>query len=104
MSASICGYSAVPNEALVQRCLSRRKPFKMSGEGFRDALIWETIVRDVACHDASTYLITDNVKDFADPHDKSRLHPELVTDLVARGLEPESVQICSSLDDFVKSH
>ena len=38
-------YTDVPHQDLVQRDLDRRRPFQESGRGYRDALLWETLLR-----------------------------------------------------------
>ena len=56
----------VSHADLVERDLSSRKPFSPTGKGYRDALIWESVVElctDLT--DADTLIfVTDNKSDF----------------------------------------
>jgi hypothetical protein len=96
-------YGSIPHNVIIERCMAARKPFKPSG-GYRDTLVWETVVREVAGPDHVTVLITDNSRDFADPKGKNKLHADLVADLDARGLNPDSVRLCSSIEEFNKQY
>ena len=93
----------IPQQGLLSRCLSRRRPFNESGRGYGDALIWEVILRKVVTEDEVTFLVTTNRKDFA--KDKGyELHRDLVCDLEDRGLPPDSVQLIDSVDSLVAEH
>ncbi len=85
--ARVLAYPRVPHEDLVQRAASRRKPFAESGSGYRDALIWATVVelateeqrrRPTSLRPRSIVFATQNTRDFAEG---SRLHHELAADL-----------------------
>ena len=96
-------HEGIPQQDLLCRCLSRRRPFKESGEGYRDALIWEVILRKVATKEEVTFLVTTNHRDFA--KDKNyELHRDLIRDLEDRGLPPDSVQLIDSVDALVAQH
>jgi hypothetical protein len=58
----------VSTAALLERDLAERKPFNSSGKGFRDALIWESVLEHIRStpHLSSGILATGNAKDFAD--------------------------------------
>lgn len=99
VGAFIIDYPKVSHKTLVQRALSRRKPFTKAGDGYRDALIWETVVEIARIGRDPLVFITKNHKDFGD--DNSRLHPDLIGDLQERGLRPESVVLYESLEKFV---
>lgn len=62
-AATILPHPDVSHEDLVLRDLMKSPPFKTSGAGYRDALIWATV-----CEQASdrglTVLVTNNSKDF----------------------------------------
>ncbi len=93
----------IPQQDLVTRCLSRRKPFKEPGRGYRDALIWEVILRKVVTKDDVTILVTTNHKDFAKDKDYE-IHRDLVRDLEDRGLPSCSIQLIDSVDSLVAKH
>ncbi len=104
LNAECPNYASVPHSAILERCLAARKPFKPSREGYRDALIWETVLREVAGPDHLTVLITDNSNDFADVKDNNKLHDDLLADLDASGLKPDSVRLCQSIEAFNKRY
>lgn len=93
----------IPQQCLLSRCLSRKRPFNESGRGYGDALIWEVILRKVVEKNEVTFLVTTNHKDFAKDKDYE-LHPDLIRDLEGRGLPPESVQLIDSMDSLVNEH
>ena len=74
----------VRHEKLVRRALERRKPFAASGAGYRDALIWETVLTLVGETDEEIVLVTTNSKDFATDKAGTDLAGDLVRDLQER--------------------
>jgi len=92
-------HANVTVDQLVDRALQRRKPFDSAGErGFRDALLWETVLQIVLAHQEPLVLVTRNKKDFGE-HDS--LAQDLQHDLVAVGLDHRQVTICAGLSQFV---
>lgn len=76
-------YPSVDHEAVVQRAILRRRPFQDSGAGYRDTIIWESILEIADRPDIdSIVFITNNSKDFLT---EGRLAPDLVEDLRGRG-------------------
>ena len=47
-------YANIPHGDVVKRDLRRRKPFQQSGKGYRDTLLWETILRGYVLPDTLT--------------------------------------------------
>jgi len=45
MNAQSPDYADISHADIVTRDLKRRKPFQQNGKGYRDTLLWETIVR-----------------------------------------------------------
>jgi predicted nucleic acid-binding protein len=74
----------VRHETIVRRALERRKPFSASGAGYRDALIWETVLTLIGEDDDEIILVTNNSKDFAEDKTGTSLAADLVRDLEAR--------------------
>lgn len=99
VGALIVDYPKVDHKTLVQRALYRRKPFTEGGRGYRDALIWETVIEIATSGKEPIVFITKNHKDFCG--DDKRLHPDLVEDLHERGLKPEAIVLYESLENFV---
>ena len=103
MIGRIPTHEDIPQQDLLSRSLSRRQPFKESGRGYRDALIWEVILRKVVTRDHVTFLVTTNHKDFAKDKDYE-LHRDLIRDLEDKGLPPDGVQLIDTVDSFVDKH
>ncbi len=73
----------VAHEVMLERDLSRRKPFELTGRGYRDALIWESVLaryRDTGV-DAEVYFVT-NDNDFGEG---GLLDPQLEEELPETG-------------------
>lgn len=100
--ATILDYPAVPHQTVVQRALARRKPFSESDKGYRDFLIWQSVVGIAESGNEPVAFITRNRKDFAD--DELHLHPDLVVDIQERELEPDRVVLFQDLEQFVNAH
>ena len=95
IGATIVPYPDTPHPAIVQRALLRRKPFKESGDGYRDTLIWESVLAVAKTSKGQVVFVTNNAKDFG-------IGPEVPTDLLQdlreRGLKDDSVQVFGSLE------
>lgn len=73
-------YSSIPQDKIVARAISSRRPFQEGGKGYKDAIIWENIL-SVAGSDDETFVITNDLNDFSDKSKDKQLHPDLVKDL-----------------------
>jgi PIN domain-containing protein len=93
-------YNDIPQTDVVSRELARRRPFR-EGRGYRDTLIWETILRRVVTKNDQAVLVTLNKNDFCAEGTSNTLHPDLVDDLVRSKLKGDAVDICASTEDFV---
>ena len=82
LNSKIADYSDIPHTDVVQRDLKRRKPFQESGKGYRDTLLWETVLRNCIEKDSVTVFITTNAKDFCDP--TGNLHKDLRLDILRK--------------------
>lgn len=89
---------ATDHSDLIERDLARRKPFDSGGSGYRDALIWHSILL-LAAH-AEVVFVTHNKSDFCDDKEGRVLGSELRSDLVALGLSDGRVQVCPTLQEF----
>ncbi len=88
---------------LYEQAIQERRPFRARGRGFKDTLIWRTIL-DLALDD-EVVLITENYLDFAESDDhKDILHPHLREDLASQGLEPNRVRVLETLRTFITLH
>ncbi len=95
----ILPYPATHHEGLVRRDLFRKKPFGTSGRGYRDALIWESVLILAEQGNQVVAFVSENTKDFSDG--KGQFHQDLIEDAAARGV-PDRVRLFTSLDAFVE--
>ncbi len=102
-NVAILNYPDVAHDHLVKKAVARKKPFDEKGSGYRDALIWETVLAGASKVDAQVLLITAD-KDFRESADKDDLHPDLIKDLEDRGLNSDRVILARSIADFIDKH
>lgn len=86
---------AVEHSVLVDGVLAGRKPFSAGEKGYRDALIWHTVV--VAAGEESLTFVTSNTKDFLGTSGTA-LADDLVEDLRTASIAPDMVRPLTSLD------
>jgi hypothetical protein len=96
----ILPYPCASHQSITERDLERRKPFSESGKGYRDALIWESVLDLAAKSDDQIVFVTSNSKDFADGE---ALHPDLVCDLAERNLQGR-VSLALGLSSALEKH
>jgi predicted nucleic acid-binding protein len=104
--AIVASLPAVGHDQLLSRALARRKPFKAGGAGYRDALIWETVLEQVRVS-RSLVFCTMDVSDFGDRAagpDEERLAEELGDELEQCGLVRDAVTLTTDLKRFVGDH
>jgi len=78
----------VDHERLVRRATERRRPCDQNGNGYRDTLIWETIL--IIAKEGDDVVIVTNDTDFTvDEEGERRLHPDLLADLEEAGVDVE---------------
>jgi hypothetical protein len=76
----------VSHREIVGRAVARRRPCDAEGDGYRDTLVWLTVL-DLAVEDGADQVVfVTNDSDFLND-DKSALHVDLVEDLASRGAE-----------------
>ena len=98
--SSILPLPKVTQQKLLDRALTRRKPFNTGGNGYRDALIWECILKYARAHPKDRIaFLTNNTKDFCE---SEKLHPDLTKDLISAKLPADHVVIYTSLLSFIE--
>ena len=91
----VVDYPSVSHEDIAQKAMHRKKPFKNNGEGYCDCLIWETIKEILSKNpEDKVVFLTNNSKDFLAEND---LHSELVTELEDLKINPDRIEIFTSL-------
>ena len=96
---SILPIPKVSHEMISGWAIRKRRPFKESGAGYKDALIWATVL---SCSESEPVLfVSANSSDFAAARKKpSTLHSDLDNDLL--GPRSNSVTLVPSLADLVE--
>lgn len=91
--------------SLFNRDIHGRKPFDTSGKGFRDTLIWESILEIYLDHSEDILLIS-NDKGFLTTTDDGGtiLHEDLICDLKMRGIDPEQVKLLGKVKTFIDEY
>ena len=97
----IIDYPDTPHETLVKRATSRKRPFDDNGSGYRDALIWESVLELAKQVKGSIVLVTKD-KDFREG--SSNLHSDLIKDLERIGLPEDKVTLATDLAVLVDQH
>jgi hypothetical protein len=103
LDAKILPLPHVKLQMILDRDLDERKPFESSGKGFRDTLIWETILNVCEEHNEDVVLISNDrgYNDLSnEKNNNQRLHEHLLADLEARGIEEKRIKIRRSLREF----
>lgn len=103
VGAHVMDYHDIPHKDIVTRDLKRTRPFQQSGTGYRDALVWETVIRHYVKKGAVTVFITDNVKDFCDGKGKGELHEDLKKEVQATGASENEFKVFRDLIQFTDS-
>lgn len=101
--AIIAKIPSIPHKEIIDRDLGRRKPFTKDGKGYRDALIWKTILDTVVSQKEELIFISENSTDFADDNKKG-FHPDLIQDLGIHKIDPSKVILVLSLPLFIKEN
>lgn len=89
----VAPYPDISLKQLVNKSYECPKPFKVSGEGHKDYLVWETIKSHIleGATSAPNIMITQNFKDFSlnEGNGKNTLHPELSAQIESTSLRPK---------------
>jgi len=96
-SAEILGYPSVDHEDIVDRAIKKLKPFKKEDSGYRDYLIWCSILESLLASDEKHIFISQNTTDFFQNGD---IHPDFILDLDALDIPRERVEFYNSLNTF----
>jgi hypothetical protein len=95
-------YPTISHELLVKRALARRRPFCPEGQrGYRDAVLWETILQWKKFDRHEILFVSRNTRDFADPQDSHKLHPHLIEDLRSLKHDEASIQFFAGFEELL---
>lgn len=102
LNGTVIEYDKITLSDIVQRSLQRQKPFDREGrKGFRDAIIWETILKNILSNiknDIQIALISNNSNDFGKD---DTLDDELVAELERLDKEPNIIKLFNGMKSFV---
>ena len=96
-------YPRIPHREVVQRALLRKKPFKADGStGYRDYLVWLTCLNTARMYsNEEIHFITNNIHDFSDSADKTKLHSDLLHDLSELDIPESRFHYWNSVKSFI---
>ena len=98
----IAPYPDVSGKELIEKAYAGRKPFKNSGEGYKDYIIWKTIKVYIEQKSSSlpNLFITNNVKDFSEKDDGVLiLHSDLANQIQEFAKKPKLYSSLKSVLD-----
>jgi hypothetical protein len=108
VGARIVGPPDVGHEEVLERAIARRRPFKESGEGYQDTLIWLTVLEEIGqidVEDLTPGMIAlvsgDNAAFWEGARETAGLGADLRADLEDKGVDPDVVTLFRSLQDLV---
>jgi PIN domain len=94
-------YPSISHPELVKRQVNHQRPFQAKGTGYRDALIWHSLLELLEGSKEECVLVTKNSTDFATSKESPTIiHADLQKDLNAGGIEAK-VSISKDLDAFL---
>lgn len=93
-------YPTVSHEEVVEHYYSGKKPFDQTDNGYKDFLIWRSIIDLLKTSGRELVFITQDT-DFQSEGD---LHQDLKEDLMANGITPDRVKIVTSFNDYNKKY
>mmetsp|Transcript_28886 Transcript_28886/g.55048 ORF Transcript_28886/g.55048 Transcript_28886/m.55048 type:complete len:359 (+) Transcript_28886:677-1753(+) len=101
----IAPYPEVSTKELVSKSYEGKKPFKESGEGHKDYLVWKTVAAHINAQSSTppNILLTNNIKDFCTSDgEESVLHPDLSVQIDNEQNKPKIyTSLKSAFDDLL---
>lgn len=103
LGIKLISYPKITHREVVKRELDKRKPFKDSTKGYRDALIWESLLdfSKGVSQDQPIVLLSQNSDDFA--KGKNILHPDLVADCISLGMPNGRVSLITNFHELIQN-
>lgn len=105
LTYEIVSSDSIPQTVVVDRAINKTKPFQDNEKGYRDTLIWLSLLDYAAKDKTNTEIafICENKSDFYDTRNMSRVlfHPDLIADL-NRVNKLDGIKPYSSLSSFTK--
>lgn len=103
LKARILPFPTVSHADLANRALAAYKPFVTGGRGYRDALIWYTVLELASsCGGEDIAFVSANSHDWCKSKTELELHADLVNDLKSKEIDISSFKYFDSLATFVQ--
>lgn len=105
-SLEILEYENISHAAVVSRALTNKKPFSDGEKGYRDTLIWLSLLNHLKekNYKGEVVFITKNTSDFFEKSASGlALHKDLANDLITNGINAK-ITPCDSLFSFVRDN
>ncbi len=101
-NVTVIEFAGVDHQRVVDRALAVRRPFQANEKGFRDTLIWMSMLDHLCSHPSinETAFITRNAADFFQGKEGCRWHGELLEDIRMAGVP--GLKPYRSLESFLK--
>lgn len=98
---SVLEYNTLPHDEIFRRALKPQRPFREGEKGYRDTLIWMSLVAFLKqqTRPGEVAFVTTNRNDFFSPAELTEFHPDLREDLAGANVVP-----FKSLAAFVDRH
>lgn len=80
-SGQIVPLPMTPHAQLITKAVARRRPFDAKGDGYRDALVWETVKGLLDAHPDPVVLVSNDHAAFSASKERARLAGDLVREL-----------------------
>lgn len=99
----IAPYPIIALKELVKKSYETSKPFKDTGDGHKDYIVWQTVKRHIDSQTTTppNYFLTNNSKDFCSKNDDDQhiLHPDLAGQIADADRRPEVFSSIRSVFD-----
>ncbi len=92
-------FPTITLQELLQRAISKLRPFREVDKGFRDTLIWLSLLTLLKSSNENIVFIT-NDEGFRKDKEMNDVHPDLLNDLTQEGIELDRFLIYRSLNEF----
>ncbi len=99
LNAEILTIPDVTHGDLVSRAMMRRRPFDQQGGGYRDALIWFSLLESLKKTNDIILFVTNDVKAFWNEK-RDGLHPDLIEDLKKAGFKKDRILVFASVEEL----
>lgn len=103
LSIKVLPYPTTKHHDIVYKEPHGKKPFANSQKGYRDSLIWETVLGQLIpvkelLYDTQVLFLSSNTHDFAAKD--NALHPDLIADFTNKGFLENAVELVTDIDKF----